>query len=68
VILIDRRIIIGYKINMNKVFHFLSIFIIVLVIISSGFGLFYKSDGQAFDFVNQYRDTVIIYGDGKYGI
>jgi len=51
---------------MNKVFHFLSIFIIVLVIISSGFGLFYKSDGQPFDFINQYGDTVKIYGDGIY--
>jgi hypothetical protein len=52
--------------NMNKLFHILSIFIIVLVIISSGFGLFYKSDGQPFDFINQYGDTVKIYGDGIY--
>jgi hypothetical protein len=51
---------------MNKVFHVLSIFIIVLVIISSGFGLFYESDGQSFDFLNQYGDTVRIYGDGIY--
>ena len=51
---------------MPKVFHFLSILIIVLVIISSGFGLFYKSGGQPFDFVNQYGDTVKIYGDGIY--
>ena len=51
---------------MNKVFHILSIFIIVLVIISSGFGLFYKSGGQSFDFLNLYGDTVKIYGDGIY--
>jgi len=51
---------------MNKVFHTLSIFIIVLVIISSGFGLFYKSGGQPFDFINQYGDAVKIYGDGIY--
>jgi hypothetical protein len=51
---------------MNKIFHILSIFIIVLVIISSGFGLFYKSGGQPFDFLNQYGDTVKIYGDGIY--
>jgi hypothetical protein len=50
---------------MNKVFHFLSIFIIVLVIISAGFGLFYKSGGQSFDFLNLYRDTVKIYGEKK---
>jgi len=52
--------------NMNKVFHILSIFIVFLVIISSGFGLFYKSDGQPYDFQNQYGDTVKIYGDGIY--
>ena len=51
---------------MNKVFHVLSIFIIVLVIISGGFGLFYRSDGQSFDFLNLYGDTVKIYGDGIY--
>ena len=51
---------------MNKVFHILSIFIVFLVIISSGFGLFYKSDGQPYDFQNQYGDTVKIYGDGIY--
>jgi len=51
---------------MNKVFHILSIFIIVLVINSSGFGLFYKSGGQPFEFINLYGDTVKIYGDGIY--
>jgi hypothetical protein len=51
---------------MNKLFHILSIFIIVLVIISGGFGLFYRSGGQSYDFINQYGDTVTIYGDGIY--
>jgi hypothetical protein len=51
---------------MNKVFHILSIIIIILVITSSGLGLFYKSNGQSFDFQNQYGDTVKIYGDGIY--
>jgi len=51
---------------MNKLFHLLSITIVILVIISSGFGLFYKSDGQPFDFQNQYGNTVKIYGDGIY--
>ena len=51
---------------MNKVFHVLSICVIVLVIISAGFGLFYKSGGQPFDFLNLYGSTVKIYGDGIY--
>jgi hypothetical protein len=51
---------------MNKVLHFLSIFIIALAVITSGLGLFYTTDGQSFDFVNQYGDTVKIYGNGVY--
>jgi hypothetical protein len=51
---------------MNKALHFLSIAIIVLAIITSGFGLFYTTDGQSFDFVNQYGDTIKIYGNGIY--
>jgi hypothetical protein len=34
--------------------------------ITSGLGLFYKTDGQPFNFVNQYGDTVKIYGSGIY--
>jgi hypothetical protein len=51
---------------MNKVLHFLSVFIIVFAIIASGLGLFYETDGQSFDFVNQYGDTIKIYGNGIY--
>jgi hypothetical protein len=50
----------------SKVFHVLVVFIIFLAIITSGFGLFYKTDGQPFNFVNQYGDTVKIYGNGIY--
>jgi hypothetical protein len=52
--------------TMNKALHILSIFIIVLAIITSGLGLFYTTDGQSFDFVNQYGDTIKIYGNGIY--
>jgi hypothetical protein len=52
--------------NMNRILHFLSIFIIALTVIISGLGLFYTTDGQSFDFVNQYGDTVKIYGNGIY--
>ncbi|WP_461246406.1 hypothetical protein [Treponema sp. R6D11] len=51
---------------MNKLFHILSILIILLAIIASGFGLFYKNDGQSFDFINQYGDIIKIYGNGIY--
>ena len=50
----------------NKVFHVLVVLIIFLAIITSGLGLFYKTDGQPFNFVNLYGDTVKIYGNGIY--
>jgi hypothetical protein len=51
---------------MNRTLHFLSILIIALTVITSGFGLLYTTDGQSVDFVNQYGDTVKIYGNGIY--
>jgi hypothetical protein len=51
---------------MNKALHFLSVFIVVFALIASGFGLFYKTGGTSFDFINQYGDTIKIYGDGLY--
>ena len=50
----------------GKVFQVLVVFIIFLAMITSGLGLFYKTDGQPYDFVNQYGDTVKIYGNGIY--
>jgi len=51
---------------MNKSFHILSIIIIILAVVASGLGLFYKTGGESYDFANQYGDTVRIYGDGIY--
>jgi len=51
---------------MSKLLHTLSIFIILLAIVTSGLGLFYKTVGESFFFLNQYGDTVKIYGDGIY--
>ena len=51
---------------MSKLLHTLSIFIILLAIVTSGLGLFYKTGGESFYFVNQYGDTIRIYGDGIY--
>ena len=51
---------------MNKVLHILSVFIILLAMATSGLGLFYKTDGEPYNFINQYGDTVRIYGNGIY--
>jgi hypothetical protein len=51
---------------MNKVFHIISAIIIFLALVTIGLGLFFTTDGQPFDFVNQYSDTVKIYGNGIY--
>jgi hypothetical protein len=51
---------------MNKAFHIISAVIILLALVTSGFGLFFTTNGQAFDFMNQYGDTVKIYGNGIY--
>jgi hypothetical protein len=51
---------------MNKTFHVLVVFIILLTTITSGLGLFCKTGEQPFDFENQYGDTVRIYGAGIY--
>ena len=51
---------------MNKAFHILTVIIILLAIVTSALGLFYKTDGKSFNFINQYGDTVRIYGDGLY--
>ena len=51
---------------MNKLFHILSVFIILLAMATSGLGLFNKTGGQPFDIENQYGDTVKIYGEGIY--
>jgi len=51
---------------MNKTLHILSVLIILFGIIASSFGLFYETDGQPFDFINQYGDIIKIYGNGIY--
>jgi hypothetical protein len=37
-----------------------------LALVTSGLGLFFTTDGQPFDFVNQYGDIIKIYGNGIY--
>jgi hypothetical protein len=52
--------------NKDKSLHLLTLLIIVLSIITSAVGLLYTTGGKTYDFVNQYGDTVKIYGDGLY--
>ncbi|GKX64992.1 hypothetical protein [Inconstantimicrobium mannanitabidum] len=50
----------------DKSLHIITIIIIVLSILTSSIGLLYETGGKAFNFVNQYGDTVKIYGSGLY--
>ena len=50
----------------NKILYYLVALIIILSCITSLVGLFYTTNGKSFDFVNQYNNTVKIYGDGLY--
>lgn len=50
----------------DKSLHIVSIIIIILGIVTSSAGLLYKTAGKAFNYVNQYGDTVKIYGQGLY--
>lgn len=52
--------------NNDKSLHIITFLIIVLSIVTSVTGLLYTTGGKIFNFVNQYGDTVKIYGDGLY--
>lgn len=52
--------------NNDKSLHIVTFIIIVLGILTSSIGLLYTTGGKTFDFINQYGDTVKIYGDGLY--
>lgn len=50
----------------DKYVHAVTILIIVLGILTSAIGLLYTTGGLPFYFINQYGDSVKIYGDGLY--
>ncbi|CAH2714490.1 hypothetical protein BACCIP111895_01653 [Neobacillus rhizosphaerae] len=50
----------------NRALYILTIAIIFFAIVSSAMGLFYMDGGRPYNFVNQYGDTIKIYGDGIY--
>lgn len=52
--------------NNDKSLYIVTFLIIVLGILTSAIGLLYRTGGKTFDFVNQYGDTVKMYGDGLY--
>lgn len=52
--------------NTDKILHTVTFLIIAFGIITSVTGLFYTNGGEAYNFINQYGDTVKIYGDGLY--
>jgi hypothetical protein len=51
---------------MGKALHFLCFCIIVLGLVASGMGLFYQTEGEPYEFTNQYGDLVKMYGKGLY--
>jgi len=52
--------------SLTKIMHIMTVLIILFAIITSSVGLFYSTNGQAYDFINQYGDIVKIYGNGLY--
>ena len=54
------------KNNNVNVLHILSFLIIILSVVATATGLFYTTGGAPFDIINQYGDSVKMYGDGIY--
>jgi hypothetical protein len=52
--------------SLNKVLYILTLIIIILSIVVASIGVFYTTNGKAFEVTNQYGDLVKIYGDGIY--
>ncbi|MCD2346649.1 hypothetical protein [Clostridium guangxiense] len=52
--------------NNEKSLYIITLLIIILSTVTSAVGLLYKTSGKAFNFVNQYGNTVKMYGNGLY--
>lgn len=50
----------------NKILYFLVVAVILLSAIAAGIGVFYNGNGEPHNFINQYGDTVKVYGQGIY--
>ncbi len=51
---------------MKQTLYIISVLIAVLSVIATSFGLFYSDGGEAYTFINQYGDSVTIFGNGLY--
>lgn len=51
---------------MKHILHIISILIIVFSVIATSFGLFYSDAGESHIFINQYGDSIKMFGDGLY--
>lgn len=51
---------------MKRTLYIISVLIAVLSVIATSFGLFYSDGGEAYTFINQYGDSVTIFGNGLY--
>ena len=49
-----------------KQLHIISVLIIILAVIATSFGLFYFDAGEPYFFINQYGDSVKMFGNGLY--
>ncbi len=56
----------GDKLKSNKILYITTVLIIINGIISSAAGLFYKNEGSPYNFINQYGNSVKMYGQGLY--
>jgi hypothetical protein len=52
--------------NNDKALHIITLLIIILGSTSSLVGLLYTTGGKPYDFVNQYKQTIKMYGNGLY--
>jgi hypothetical protein len=52
--------------NNDKPLYIITVLIIILGSISSVVGLIYTTSGKPYDYVNQYQQTIKMYGDGLY--
>jgi hypothetical protein len=52
--------------NNDKALHIITVFIIILGSLSSVIGLLYITSGKPYNFVNQYQQTIKMYGNGLY--
>lgn len=51
---------------MKHILHIISVLIIIFSVIATSFGLFYSDAGKSYIFINQYGNSVKMFGNGLY--